>query len=158
MLFFKWLGCAALFACGVFVGGCLSAFHRRRLAQAEGFLALLRLIRLQIDCFSMPVSRILSECDREILLSCGTTEVPRDFKGLLDSVRLYLPEEMCRLLEDFSARLGGSYREEALRSCEYYVARLTPCCDALRAELKSRERVAWFLPPALSVALILLLI
>ena len=49
MLFFKWLGSAALFACGVFVGGCLSAFHRRRLAQAEGFLALLRLIRLQID-------------------------------------------------------------------------------------------------------------
>ena len=158
MPFFKWLGAVSIFACGIFVGGCLSAFHRRRLAQAEGFLALLRLIRLQIDCFSMPVSRILAECDREILVACGTEAVPGDFKALLQSVHLYLPEEMCRLLEDFSARLGGSYREEELRCCDYYLARLTPSCDALRTELGSRERVALFLPPALSVALILLLI
>jgi hypothetical protein len=158
MPFFKWMGATAIFVCGVFVDGCLAAFHRRRLAQAEEFLALLRLIRLQIDCFSMPVSRILSECDREILLACGTEGVPRDLKALLASVKLYLPEEMCRLLEDFSVRLGGSYREEELRCCDYYLARLIPCCDALRGEQKGRERVASVLPPALSVALILLLI
>ena len=158
MPFFKWMGATAIFACGVFVGGCLAAFYRRRLAQAEGFLALLRLIRLQIDCFSMPVSRILSECDREILLACGTEGVPRDLKGLLASVKLYLPEEMCRLLEDFSARLGGSYREEELRALGYYIARLTPYCDQLRLELAKRQRLAWLLPLALSAALVLLLL
>ena len=158
MPFFKWIGITAIFACGVFAGGCLAAFERRRVAQAEGFLSLLRLVRLQIDCFSMPVSRILSECDPELLVACGVTEPPRDFRALLASAKLYLSEEMCRLLEDFAARLGASYREEQLRCCDYYLARLSPYCDTLRGELSGRERMAMILPPALSVALILLLI
>lgn len=155
---FKWLGIATIFACGVLVGAFLAAFERRRVTQAEGFLALLRLIRLQIDCFSMPVSRILAECDRRTLVACGVDVPPRDMKALLASAKLYQPEEICRLLDDFAARLGGGYREEQLRSCDYYLARLGPYCDKLRAELQGRERLALILPPALSVALILLLI
>ena len=158
MLIFRWIGAVAIFACGVLIGTGLAAFERRRVAQAEGFLLLLRYIRLQIDCFSMPVARILSECDRDLLLACGVEHPPKDFKTLLGGTKLFLREDVCRLLEDFGACLGGSYREEQLRCCDYYLTRLCPYCDKLRAELQGRERMALFLPPALSVALILLLI
>lgn len=158
MHFFKWLGIGLVFLCGVFAGIFFAAFERRRVAQAEGFLALLREIRLQIDCFSMPVGRILASCDREVLVACGVTAVPADLTCMLASTRLYLSEDICRLLREFAARLGGSYREEELRCCEYYLARLAPYCDALRADLARRERMALLLPPALSVAIILLLL
>ena len=158
MHFFKWLGVGVILCCGIFSGLFFAAFERRRLEQAEGFLSLLRLIRLQIDCFSMPVSRILSQCDKSVLSACGAAAPQSDFKALVRDTKLYLSEEMCRLLTDFAGRLGGSYREEQLRCCEYYLARLAPYCDTLRAELPKRERMALFLPPALSVALILLLL
>ncbi|MBR2464041.1 MAG: stage III sporulation protein AB [Clostridia bacterium] len=158
MHFFRWLGVGVILCCGIFSGLFFAAFERRRLEQAEGFLSLLRLIRLQIDCFSAPVSRILAECDKSVLAACGIASPKTDFKALLRDTKLYLSEEMCRLLTDFAGRLGGSYREEQLRCCEYYLARLAPYCDTLRAELPKRERMALFLPPALSVALILLLL
>ena len=157
MHFFRWLGAGVIFACGVFAGLFFAAYERKRVLQAEGFLSLLRVIRMEIDCFSMPVSRILAECDKALLAACGVVGTPKDFKALLGGTRLYLSEEICRLLADFAARLGGSYREEQLRSCEYYLARLAPYCDTLRADLPRRERMALILPPALSVALILLL-
>jgi len=158
MPFFKIVGAGVIFLCGIFAGLFFAAYERRRVRQAEGFLSLLRLIRLQIDCFSMPVSRILATCDPDVLAACGVSQPPRDFKTLLLETKLYLSEEICRLLSDFAGRLGGSYREEQLRCCDYYLARLAPYCDALRTEQYRRERMALILPPALSVALILLLI
>ncbi|MBQ9802266.1 MAG: hypothetical protein IJW51_04270 [Clostridia bacterium] len=158
MHFFKWLGIGLILLCGIFAGVCFAAFERRRVAQAEGFLALLRLIRLQIDCFSMPVGHILAACDKEVLSACGATAVPADLGTMLATTRLYLSEDICRLLREFASRLGGSYREEELRCCDYYLARLAPYCDVLRADLARRERMALLLPPALSVAVILLLL
>lgn len=157
MLIFKLLGLLALVFCGGLSGVCFAAFERKKLLQAEGFLSLLRLIRAQIDCFSMPISQIFSECDKSVLEACGTDRVPKDLAALLRDVRLYLSEEMCGLLSDLSLRLGTGYREEQLRCIDYYVARLTPYCDTLRGDLPKRERMALLLPLALCVALVLLL-
>lgn len=159
MHYFKLIGIALILCCGVLGGLAFAAFERRRYRQAEGFVALLRHIRLQIDCFSLPVERILAVCDHRILVDCGTeaTKLP-DFNAVLHGTRLYVPEEMCRLLADFGAQLGGTYREEQLRCCDYFLERLIPCCDALRAELPKRERMALILPMAIAAMLVLLLL
>ena len=158
MHFVRWIGAGALLFLGVVLGLIFSGFEKRRLDQAEGFLALLRYTRLQIDCFSLPIGKILATVEEKTLLSCGAAGRPQDFEGLLSGTTLYLSEEICRLLFELSARLGGSYREEQLRCCDYYIARLSPYCDSLRADLPRREKMALFLPPALAVALILLLL
>ena len=159
MHYFKFIGIVLILCCGVLAGLAFAAFERRRCRQAEGFLSLLRHIRLQIDCFSIPVVQILDSCDTRILIDCGTeaTKLP-DFNALLHGTRLYVPEEMCRLLVDFGAQLGSSYREEQLRCCDYFLERLIPCCDALRTELPKRERMALILPIAVSAMLVLLLL
>ena len=159
MHYFKFIGIVLILCCGVLAGLAFAAFERRRCRQAEGFLSLLRHIRLQIDCFSIPVEQILAVCDTRILSDCGTeaTKLP-DFNALLKGARLYVPEEMCRLLADFGAQLGSSYREEQLRCCDYFLERLIPCCDRLRAELPKRERMALILPMAISAMLVLLLL
>lgn len=154
----KWMGLLLLLLCGVLTGVILLRFERRRYLQAEGFLALLRTVRLDIDCFSMPVERILRQCDPKLLADCGATDAAEDMATLLRQARLYLPEEFCRLLWDFSAQLGGGYREEQLRCCDYYLARLTPFCDKMRSELPKREKMALLLPTAVAAVLALMLL
>ncbi|MBQ3483369.1 MAG: hypothetical protein IJA78_04250 [Clostridia bacterium] len=158
MLYFKWIGIALVLCCGIGASVAFVAFERRRFAQACGFLALLRYIRLQIDCFSLPIGKILGSCDRAVLADCGAPVHAPDFPTLLDGTRLYLPEEICRLLTDLAAQLGGSYREEQLRCCDYYMARLAPFCDRLREELPRRTRMAALLPLAFAAILVLLLL
>ncbi|MBQ2757031.1 MAG: stage III sporulation protein AB [Clostridia bacterium] len=158
MHFFKWLGVGLLLCCGVLGGLFFAAFEKRRVVQAEGFLRLLRAIRVQIDCFSLPVSQILASCDHALLRDVGACELPQSFPDLLKSTRLYLSPEICLLLLEFAGRLGTGYREEELRALDYYIARLAPYSEELRRELAKRERMAWLLPPALSVALVLLLL
>ena len=158
MHFFKWMGLILIFLCGVGAGYFLCLFERRRCRQAEGFLSLLRHIRMQIDCFSLPVCKILSTLDAQLRIDCCVPERASDFAALLESTRLLLPEEACTLLQDFSRDLGKNYREEQLRCCDYYLSRLSPLCEKLRTELPRRLRLAWLLPTALCAALILMLI
>ena len=156
MSVFELLGAALLLGGGARVAVMLCAFERRRCKQAEGFLALARCVREGIECFSIPIAEIFAKCDAKIWADCGVgAQDFSDFPSLLDACTLYLPRDMKRLLLDFSERLGGGYREEQLRCCDYFLERFTPCCDRLRAELPRRERIAWLLP--LSVAAILLL-
>lgn len=159
MHYFKAMGILLLLLCGVLAGLAFAAFERRRCRQAEGFVALLRHIRLQIECFSLPVDKILNNCDGQVLLNCGVESTDlSDFSALLSSTRLYLPEEFCTLLSDFGAQLGGCYRAEQLRCCDYYLERIIPLCDRMRGELPKRERMVLILPMAVAAMLVLMLL
>ena len=160
MPIFKCLGCILLLIASALIATSLLAFERRRVTQAEGFLALIRFLRCQIDTLARPLPQILAECDASVLHACGWTAAPRPTSliTLLDGTALYLSEEICTLLYDFGRSLGIGYRDEQLRSCDYHLARLTPYCDTLRRDLPKKERVALFLPIAAALALILLLL
>ena len=158
MHFFKWLGVLLLFACGALVGAAAAALERRRVTQAEAFLRLLGVIRVQIECFSLPLPRIFAACDEALWRDLGIAPQPQNFQALLEGVQLYLAPDICLLLTEFGTRLGSGYREEELRALDYYMARLAPYCDRLRAELPKRQRLSWLLPLALSAALVLLLL
>ena len=109
MHLFEWLGLLLLFLCGIATGYVLALFEQRRTRQAEGFLSLLRHVRMQIDCFCLPVPEILARLDRELLTDCGAPEGAQNFPALLSQTKLWLPDEACALLADFSKDLGSSY-------------------------------------------------
>ena len=156
MLFTKGLGIAALLACGILGSAFWARFERARCLQAEGFVDLIRNIRLQIDCFGTPVSGILSSLDDKLYLALGAPRSPTDLEALLAGTLLLVDREYTKLLWDFAHSLGTGYREEELRYCDYYLARLVPLAQKTREELEKRIRLALILPPALSAALILL--
>ena len=157
MLFAKGLGIALLAACGLLGGWQLAIFERRKCRQAEGFVTLVRNVRLQIDCFGTPVSGILGALDERIYAALGTPCVPKDLNELLEKTLLLVDTEYVELLHDFAASLGTGFREEELRYCDSFLARLVPLAQKTRADLEKRTRLALILPPALSAALILLL-
>ena len=157
MLIVKGLGVAALLACGALAGIFWANFERAKCRQAEGFVDLIRNIRLQIDCFGTPIAGILASLDNGLYAALGVQCVPEDLATLLAQTLLLVDREYAQLLRDFAASLGTGYREEELRYCDYYLARLAPLAQKTREELEKRTRLALILPLALSAALILLL-
>ena len=157
MLFTKCLGVALLLGCGALGSFFLVRFERARCLQAEGFLTLIRTLRLQIDCFGTPVEKILSTLDEKTRAELGAPRRSADLGALLQHTLLLVPRDFCKLLFDFSLSLGTGYREEELRYCEYYLSRLEPLAKRMRDELDKRVRLAIVLPLSLAAALMLLL-
>lgn len=127
-------------------GICFEARRRdaERLARIDGFLRLLAFIRSEIDCFLTPQSRIFSKCDVRMLYDCGWQggEPPRDFSGLLSSVRGGLDPRVREQLMLFSSSLGKSFREEQLRSCDGCIEALRKLHGELEAELPRKRRAS----------------
>ena len=157
MFFTKGLGIALLFVLAIGASALLARFERAKCLQAEGFVDLIRNVRLQIDCFGTPIERILASLDDKLYAALGVPRAPADLGELLDNALLLVDREYAGLLRDFAAALGTGYRAEELRYCDYYLARLVPLAQNTRDELEKRVRLALILPPALSAALILLL-
>lgn len=158
MHIFEALGLSFLIITGIGVGFLLAAYEKRRCRQAAGFLALLRHIRVQIECFSLPVPKILALCDERVRRDCGVPTGVEDFSALLSATRLCVPEAVASLLFDFAGQLGGCFREEQLRSCEYYLARLEELCKEMEEELPRRLRLSFLLPVSLTGIVVLTLI
>ena len=155
---FKTLGLLFILGSGILTSVMLTRFEQKRCRQAEGFLALVRHVRLQIDCFSLPVPRILETLPSQIRTACYIPPNVCDFGALLTQTPLLLPEEVTELLHAFGRDLGSSYREDQLRLCDYYITRLSPHCERIRADLARKSRLALALPRAAAAALALLLI
>jgi hypothetical protein len=140
------MGALLLLFGGVLCGRALCQKAETGLGQTEGYVALLKYIRNQIDCYLMPVDRILTGCDPGILLACG---LPADtdlreiksFSGLLDCCELCVSEETAELLRKFAGELGTSYRDTQLKICDYYIGKLSAERDRLQAELPARRKM-----------------
>ncbi len=130
---------------------------RAQRARAEAFLLLLRHIRTQIDCFSMPVCEILKNADPTLLAACGATAPPADFGTLLGVGQEELSPEARAVLVAFARELGTTYRTEQLRLCDRHIGELEAVCAAARGEALRREKLFVLLPPALAGIVILLL-
>lgn len=159
MLFYKWIGGFLLLFCSVCVGLSQIGAERARLARAKGYLALLRHIRRQIECYSLPVGDILARAEPRLLAACGWQGGrPPDFSALLSATAEGLGGEARGELSAFAERLGGGYRADQLRLCEEHIARLSALCERDTGESAKRERLWLFLPPALCGILLLALL
>lgn len=134
---FKILGSLLVVLSGFFLGRAFNRSAVLALSQSEAWWRLLCETRLQIDCFSLPVSDILARADPSLLNDCGylgaEEERPKNFEALVASCSI--SDTVCRdLVQKFAAEFGKGYREEQLRECDYYMALL----DKHREELASR--------------------
>ena len=143
---YKAAGAVLLLFGGVSLGRALCQKIEAGFAQTEGFIALLKYIRNQIDCYLMPVDKILAGCDPGILETCGVSadadlSVIHSFSELLDCCELCISEVLAELLRKFAGELGTSYRDTQLKICDYYIGKLTAERDRLQAELPARRKM-----------------
>lgn len=142
MNYYKVAGALLLAACGILMTLVLNRRADRALSQLDGWIALLRYVRAQVDCFSLPMAEILSRGDEALLRSCGYEggAPPRSFDDLLSACPIR-DEETRRILWGFADAFGRGYREEQLKRCDYDCALLCGRREALAAKLPERKRL-----------------
>ena len=130
------VGCVLLLLAGGYVTVVLTHSERRRMRVLDGFLSLLCYVKGQIDCYAMPIREILDRADPAVMAACrGFSEdeaesrphvlLPAEsMSSLVRESRDYLEPECERLLVSFSDELGGTFREEQVKRCEYYLEAL----------------------------------
>ena len=139
MLFYKLAGAALLVLCGFLGGSFLCRKKEEALKLTEGYIALIKHIKNQIDCFNKPIDKILSTCPTSILAACGSSPGVTGMAELL-SGSPELPPAVAELLDGFSRELGAGYRDSQLKLCDYYAGRLAAERDRLATELPKKRR------------------
>ena len=131
----------------------------RGIACIEGFIALMRYVRTQIDCYALPLEEIFGRCDENILVRCGyyDEELPKDFLGFFNRLDIK-DKELYRIMLGFSADFGKHYREEQLKRCDACIVELEALSEQARQTVASRKKLNVTLCLSGAAALIILLI
>ena len=89
---FKIFGMLMIALGGIALVFLLNKKAEQELKEADSLVELLKYITDRISSFAMPISEIISNCDKELLLSCGIdpyNALTGDFKSLVLHRRCY---------------------------------------------------------------------
>ncbi len=153
------LGAAILSLCGVLFAAHLNRRAENRLGETEGWIALLRFVKGQVECFSLPMGDILARCDAGLLRDCGygATLAPKSFSGMIEASS-FCDRDCERIARAFAEDFGRGYREEEARGCDYYLAQLESHKEMLSKKLPAQKKMNATLSICAALALVLLLL
>ena len=159
MQFYTVAGAVILAFCGLEGAKRLNRNMDGEIAYTEAFIALLRYVRGQIDCYALPIGDIFSRCDRELLSTCGWQGelAPRSFDELMPHCFVSDGEAKSAIVE-FVADFGKNYREEQLKRCDGCISCLERARDRLVHKARERKRLNFTICLCSSLALIILLV
>ena len=157
MLACKLVGALLVLLSGGIVAWNAARHERVRLQVHDALISLLFFIKGRIDCYAMPADQILREMDKGILADCRCPGQVASIDELLIYVKHYLDPETYRVLQSFGAGLGGGFRDEQIKRCDYYIELLREKRMQLEAELAARVKTngaIWILCAAGAVILL----
>jgi len=137
----------------------LNSSVKRSLEITEGAIKLLRYIRTQIDCYSKPIEKILSECPREIYLECGyiKNDTPRTLSEIVTAMSRS-DSGVYKVMSEFCAEFGKSYRAEQVKLCDRYIEELSEMRASASQVLPMRKKLNSTLCISGAAAIVILLI
>lgn len=155
----KIFGAVLIVFCGVAFGFLLNKRARDALVQTEGFIELVRYLRNEIDCFSMPIPLALARCPDSIFQKCGIGACNniRTVEELICECEMQ-GEELGEVMERFAADVGRGYKHEQLALCERTVKRLESYRASLAGQLPAKQKLNGTLCLCFALALVILLI
>ena len=154
----KLFGSLLIAISGAVISFSFCRFQKKRLSVLDSYISLLFFIKGQIDCYLRPISEILSMADSRVIEGCGYKNgSPSSLIEMLPHSRIYLEEESQRLLCNFAEEFGGTYKDEQLKRCDYYIESLLVQRGALCDEIPSRNKVGSALWMCASFALMIML-
>lgn len=134
----------------------LNSAARRGLTGTEGLISLIRYLRSEIECFSMPLPRALARCPRQILEACGYSgaSAPESIRQILP----YVSDSVTRAqMSRFCDEIGKGYLDEQLSLCDYYIEVLEERRRELATQLPPRRKVNSVLCLSGALAIVILL-
>lgn len=159
MSLLRMIGAAVVVLSGICAAYLFNSGTKQTLRQTESFISLLRFLRSQIECFSLPLPSALSRCPFEILRGCGYNEskAPSSAKQLMSGCFIY-DDCVRRSMERFFFEAGRGYREEQLSLCDYCISLIEERRANMTSQLPMKIKVNSALSIAGAAAVIVLLI
>lgn len=151
------VGSVLLFAASAAVSVSYAASSRKRIADTDALIDLVRHIRVHIEYFLTPLDRIYSDFSSDALGSCGFSEVLKK-RGLTEAIRsgkANTSKKTSEILLKFSESLGEGYRNDQLDLCDLCISSLTEQLSHEREEYAKKSDLYRFVPGLLAVFIIL---
>ena len=138
----KILGVGAIALSGLMGAYFLNSDARERVRRIDALIALVRYFKTEIECFALPIPKILERCPRELLLRCGYCrgDTPSDMSELLEGT-VFSDGRAQESIESLCLGLGRGYREEQLALCGSCIQTLEERRQQLSSSLAARIKM-----------------
>lgn len=153
----KFIGAIIIVLAGDFLSRHAVRFEKKRLSVLDGWIDLIFYIRTQIDCYLMPLDEILATADKTLLQFAEDRSYQHTLASLFGATSPYLNTEGQRILRGMIREMGGSYREEQVKRCDFYLVSLRALREKLAAELPARLKLCTTLSLCTAVGTAILL-
>ena len=136
----------------------ISALEHEKNERLDSFITLIRYIRNKIDCYSVPIDKILADCPEEIIDPLGGKETGMTFEDILHRKNNLIGDDSRRILEEFSKTLGKNYRERQLKLCDGAISALEVIRDTEVKKYSAKKKTVNALCFAVGGLIIILLL
>ena len=159
MIISKLIGGALLLVSALMIYLRFQHQNKKKTSQIEGFIKLISYIKNQIECYMIPIDRILFLCDKEVLYECGYGESvpPQSLKTLINNINPYMNNEASSIINRFANEFGTSYSNEQIRSCERCINELKKIKEVMNDKNARDKRVQLAICVCVSFSIIIIL-
>ncbi len=128
--------------------------------QLEALCGLIRYVRERIEYFSQPVGEMFRDFRSEVLEKCGFCGILKKYglSAALFENRLLIDDAEAKLMTDFAHALGGSFRDEEIKMCNFYLTGLESCLTLRRKSFSEKSTLTRTLPLIIAAVAVILLI
>ncbi len=160
MIYVKIIGSLFVVLSFVYAGYLFSIYESLALKEGEAFLNLMRHIRSRISCYKTPLSEIIAAYSNRELEECGfLRSFDMSWNGALAAAdKLHIDNTARKLLESFGEEIGGSYKDEQVICCDYYIEKLEAHLASLREELAKKQKLIRSFALILGILIVIILI
>lgn len=152
----KLIGGVMIVASSMSTASYIASHEKKKIEEIEAFISLIRHIRNQIDCFSMPMKNIFSSCS-DILSKLGVSEKTSSLTELI-SKREIMCAECEKIINDFSSSIGKGHREREVKICDKAIGELEHIKEQLVSAYPSKRKTTAALCLAIGGAMLIALL
>lgn len=159
MLFLRISGSFLLLVSAALTARYLNRKAEGELLELDTILALIRQIRLEVESFSLPISKILERIEEKQLLAFGYKKdaPPTSLEELCSEIN-FKNEHSGELFSRFCADFGSGYRDEELRRLSYYEELFSRERERVSVALPSKKKVNTTISISLAIGIVILMI
>lgn len=136
----KLMGGALLLGACFCISYYFSSTERKRMAKVRGVSSLVRYIKDKVDCYSMPIDKILLSCREDILFNLGVEKNVSDLSELCKELEAMCDRESEKILKSLARDFGKGYREHQMKMCDVAVSALEKHLEILENAYPMRKR------------------
>ena len=158
----KLLGAGIVILASVFYGNDRIREEGIKLRRIAAFTDMIEYVRDNIDHFAAPLNDIFARYTSDELESIGFLAAVRE-RGLAAASSEaeregYMDDgEIKKVFSDFCRRVGGGYKEDELRLCEYTLSQMHKRMNEMRENYTARVKLYRAIPPLFALSLVLIL-